>query len=72
MIAAATAAVEPKLGVEPEAKSDLKSLPMPALEATLGSSPNGLSEAESRKRLATYGPNEIVEKRSWKKRAIRS
>jgi H+-transporting ATPase len=50
----------------PEAKSnakdDLKSLPMPELQAKLGSSPDGLSQAEAQKRLTQYGPNEIEEK----------
>jgi H+-transporting ATPase len=46
----------------PDAKVDLKSLPMPELQAKLGSSPDGLSEAEAQKRLTQYGPNEIEEK----------
>jgi H+-transporting ATPase len=48
---------------EPEAKDDLKSLPMPEVENKLGSSPKGLSQAEADKRLAQYGPNEIAEKK---------
>jgi H+-transporting ATPase len=47
----------------PNAKEDLKSLPMPELQAKLGSSPDGLSQAEAQKRLAQYGPNEIEEKK---------
>ena len=47
---------------KPESKNDLKSLPMPELQATLGSSPDGLSQAEAQKRLTQYGPNEIAEK----------
>ncbi len=47
--------------VKPVAKEDLKSLPMPELEKKLASSPDGLSQAEAQKRLAQYGPNEIVE-----------
>jgi len=43
---------------------DLKSLPMPALQAKLESSPDGLSQAEAEKRLAQYGPNEIEEKKA--------
>jgi H+-transporting ATPase len=43
---------------------DLKSLPMPELQAKLGSSPEGLSQAEAQKRLAQYGPNEIEEKKT--------
>ena len=48
---------------KPEAKDDLKSLPMPEVEKKLGSSPKGLSQAEAVKRLAQYGPNEIAEKK---------
>ena len=48
----------------PEAKDDLKSLPMPEVEKKLGSSPNGLSPAEAQKRLTQYGPNEIDEKKT--------
>jgi H+-transporting ATPase len=44
-------------------KPDLKSLPMPELKATLGWSPDGLSQAEAQKRLAEYGPNEITEEK---------
>ncbi len=47
----------------PESTDDLKSLPMPELQAKLGSSPDGLSGAEAQKRLAQYGPNEIEEKK---------
>jgi H+-transporting ATPase len=46
----------------PNAKDDLKSLPLPDVEKILGSSPDGLSQAEAQKRLAQYGPNEIEEK----------
>ncbi len=55
---------ESKLGLKPNAKDDLKSLPMPKLEAKLGSSPDGLSQADAQKRLSQYGPNEIEEKKS--------
>ncbi|MFZ2097404.1 MAG: plasma-membrane proton-efflux P-type ATPase [Anaerolineales bacterium] len=47
-----------------EAKEDLKSLPMPELLVQLGSSPDGLSQAEAQKRLTQYGPNEIEEKKT--------
>ncbi len=54
--------------VEPGSPStptdDLESLPMPELQAKLGSSPDGLSGAEAQKRLTQYGPNEIEEKKS--------
>ncbi len=49
---------------KPESKDDLKSLPMPELQAKLGSSPDGLSQAEADKRLTQYGPNEIEEKKT--------
>jgi H+-transporting ATPase len=49
---------------KPESKDDLKTLPMPELQKKLGSTPNGLSQAEAEKRLAQYGPNEITEKRT--------
>jgi H+-transporting ATPase len=54
---------ESKPGSKPDAKDDLKSLPMPDLQAKLGSSPDGLSQAEAQKRLTEYGPNEIEEKK---------
>jgi H+-transporting ATPase len=62
-------AVQPKApgskpGSKPNAKDDLKSLPMPELQARLGSSPEGLSQAEAQKRLAQYGPNELEEKKT--------
>ena len=49
---------------KPTAKDDLKSLPLPEVEKRLGSSPDGLSQAEARKRLTQYGPNEIEEKKT--------
>ena len=55
---------EPEQGKEPESKNDLKSLPMPELLKKLGSSPDGLSQAEAQKRLAQYGPNEIKEEKT--------
>jgi len=51
-------------GSKPDAKDDLKSLPLPEVEKRLGSSPDGLSQAEARKRLSQYGPNEIEEKKT--------
>ncbi len=41
---------------------DLKNLAMPELFTKLGSTKDGLSEAEAAKRLKQYGPNEIAEK----------
>ena len=46
------------------ADSDLQSLPLEQVEQRLESSANGLSQAEAVKRLARYGPNEIVETRA--------
>jgi H+-transporting ATPase len=53
-----------KSGSKPDSKDDLKSLPMPELQTKLGSTPNGLSQAEATKRLTQYGPNEIAEKKT--------
>jgi H+-transporting ATPase len=53
-----------KPGSVPDAKEDLKSLPLPEVEKKLGSSPEGLTQAEAQKRLAQYGPNEIEEKKT--------
>ena len=55
---------ESKPGSKPNAKDDLKSIPMPELLTKLGSSPDGLSQAEAQKRLTQYGPNEIEEKKT--------
>jgi H+-transporting ATPase len=48
---------------KPEPQDDLKSLPLPEVEKKLGSSPDGLTQAEAQKRLTQYGPNEIQEKK---------
>ncbi|HVZ85658.1 MAG TPA: plasma-membrane proton-efflux P-type ATPase, partial [Polyangia bacterium] len=45
-------------------KDDLTSLPLPEVEKRLQASPDGLSDAEAKKRLAHYGPNEITEKKT--------
>ena len=45
-------------------KDDLKTISMPELEKKLGSSPEGLTQAEAQKRLIQYGPNEIEEKKT--------
>jgi H+-transporting ATPase len=57
-------ASESRPGSNPDAKDDLKSLPMAELQAKLGSSPDGLSQAEAQRRLTQYGPNEIEEKKT--------
>ncbi len=54
----------PKRGSKPNAKDDLKSLPLAEVEKKLGSSPDGLTQAEAQKRLTQYGPNEIEEKKT--------
>ena len=54
----------PGPGPGPDTTDDLKSLPMAEVEKRLGSSPYGLSQAEATKRLAQYGPNEIVAKKT--------
>ena len=54
---------ESKAASNPDAKDDLKSLPLLEVEKILGSSADGLSQAEAQKRLAQYGPNAIEEKR---------
>ena len=45
------------------AKDDLKTLPMAEVEKQLGSSPEGLTEAEAEKRLNQYGPNDLRRRR---------
>jgi H+-transporting ATPase len=51
-------------GAKAVAKDDLQKLPLAEVEKRLGSSPDGLSEAEAKKRLTQYGPNEIAEKKT--------
>ena len=56
------AKADPKTGAKPEAKpapqDDLKTLPLAEVEKKLESSPDGLTDAEAKKRLTQYGPNE--------------
>jgi H+-transporting ATPase len=58
----------PKTGAKPDAKpdpkEDLKTLPMAEVEKQLESSPDGLTDAEAKKRLTQYGPNELTEKKT--------
>jgi H+-transporting ATPase len=53
-----------KPGSKPDPNEALKSLSTPDLQAKLGSSPDGLTQAEAQKRLIQYGPNEIEEKKT--------
>ena len=57
-------APESKPSSNPDAKVDLKSLPLAEVEKKLGSSADGLTQAEAQKRLTRYGPNEIEEKKT--------
>jgi len=52
------------LDAKPAAKDDLQTLPIAEVEKRLGSSPEGLTDVEAKKRLAQYGPNEIAEKKT--------
>jgi H+-transporting ATPase len=56
-------APEPK-PKNPDAKDDLKALPLSEVEKKLGSSPEGLTQAEAQKRLTQYGLNELEEKKT--------
>jgi H+-transporting ATPase len=57
-------ALKSQSGSAPDAQDGMKSMPMPELQTKLGSSPDGLSQAEAQKRLAENGPNEIEEKKT--------
>jgi magnesium-transporting ATPase (P-type) len=53
-------------GSSPDPSNDLKELPLAEVEKRLDTSPDGLTAAEAKKRLAKYGPNEIEEEStSW-------
>ncbi|WP_116133797.1 plasma-membrane proton-efflux P-type ATPase [Tropicimonas sp. IMCC34043] len=45
-----------------EGADKFQTLPLPALEAELKATPDGLSDDEAARRLTQYGPNEIAEK----------
>ena len=49
---------------QPAAGDELKTMPLVDLEKKLGSSSEGLGQAEAAKRLAKDGPNEIAEKKT--------
>ena len=49
-----------KSAAKPAPQDDYKTLPLAEVEKKLGSSPDGLTDAEAKKRLAQYGPNELV------------
>ena len=54
-----------QVSAKPSDKTDgLKTLAMPELFKKLGSSADGLTQAEATKRLTQYGPNAIAEKKS--------
>jgi H+-transporting ATPase len=53
-----------KVGSKLDLDDELRSLPLPEVENKLGSSPDGLSQAEAQKRLTQYGPNEIEEEKT--------
>ena len=53
-----------KTASKPVGKNDLQTLPLAEVEKKLGSSPDGLTQAEAQKRLTQYGPNEIAEKKA--------
>ena len=53
-----------KPGLKTNAKDDLKTLPLAEVEKKLGSSSEGLTQAEAQKRLTQYGPNELEEKKT--------
>ena len=53
-----------KTASKPVGKDHLQTLPIAEVEKKLGSSPDGLTQAEAQKRLTQYGPNEIAEKKT--------
>jgi H+-transporting ATPase len=55
---------DPTSAPQPAPNGNLKTLPMAEVEKKLSSSPDGLTDAEAKKRLTQYGPNEIAEKKT--------
>src|SRR5271170_783368 len=58
------AAPQSRPGSKPVANDNLQTRPLAEVEKELGSSPDGLTQAEAQKRLTQYGPNEITEKKT--------
>jgi H+-transporting ATPase len=58
------AAPQSRLGLKAVASDNLQTLPLAEVDKELGSSPDGLTQAEAQKRLTQYGPNEIAEKKT--------
>jgi len=56
--------IDAKPNAKPDPNEDLKTLPLAEVEKKLESTPDGLTQAEAQKRLAQYGPNELVEKKT--------
>jgi H+-transporting ATPase len=61
---AAPEALEAPPRTKPNTNDDLKSMSLPEVEKKLESSADGLSQAEAKKRLIQYGPNEIEERKT--------
>ena len=59
-----SAAPQSRPGLKPVANDNLQTRPLAEVEKELGSSPDGLTEAEAKKRLMQFGPNEIAEKKT--------
>ena len=56
-------ASESKARSKPDAKDNLKSLPMSEVEKQLGSSPDGLSQSEAQKRLTNTALTRLKKRR---------
>jgi H+-transporting ATPase len=54
----------PDVRSKPDTPDGFKTLPLPELEKRLGSSPDGLTQADASKRLTKDGPNELPEKKT--------
>ena len=57
-------ALASKPGSQPQAKDDLKTLPLAEVEKKLRSSPDGLTASRGTETAHQYGPNEIEEKKT--------